>query len=203
MTVDPSRFQLGNIADTCSVWNVLSSQRLYSTAHQAGATFACTGYVIYECLFKPRRSKKASDEELRSRLLAARRAGDFGSYHLGVADLQTVEILRSRKNLGMGELSSIAFAARTQQAFLTDDQNARRLAQEREMIGPRSVQTTPHLVGWLFYSGWLSDSDKDLIQDEHDSLGRPLRSFFEDMYLEAMRCRLLQAQSERAVEDDG
>src|SRR6266496_4652483 len=147
MPTDPSEFHKLNVTDTCSVWNILSSKTLYETAKAVGCTFSVTRFVYYECLFKRRGKMKTSDQELQSRLIAERKKGQFQEYHLEIADLQEVEILEKRRNLGMGELSSIAFAKRTRQAFITDDQGARKLASE--IMGHRNVQTTPHLFGWL------------------------------------------------------
>lgn len=189
MAIDPSSFHLPNIIDTCGVWNVLSSHTLYKTARHAKVAFVCTGFVLYECLFKPRRVKEPLDEELQSRLRAARGDSDFRSYPLDIADLQTVEILENRKRLGKGELSSIAFALKTGQAFLTDDQNARKLA--HEVLGDCITQTTPHLLGWLFFTTRLVDGDNHTIIKEHEEMGRPLTIYFEQMYLEACRCRLM------------
>ena len=54
MAIDPSSFHSVNVTDTCAVWNVLSSRTLYTAARLAGVVFVCTGFVVYECLFKPR-----------------------------------------------------------------------------------------------------------------------------------------------------
>jgi hypothetical protein len=105
-----------------------------------------------------------------------------------VEDLQDVEILQNRKRLSLGELSSIAFANKTKQAFLTDDQKARRLAER--VLQPDHVQTIPHLFGWLLFTGALQDSDKDCVIGEHAAMKRPLGRFFEEMYLSALEQRL-------------
>jgi len=55
----------------------------------------------------------------------------------------------------------MVFAKKTNQAFMTDDQKARLLG--NDYLGSSRVQTTPHLFGWLFYIGRLSDTDKDII----------------------------------------
>ena len=180
MAADLSNFHTLNIADTCAVWNILSSNLLHQTAVSAGCIFSCTGFVNYECLAKPRKIMTALDVELQNRLRAAQSKGRFTVYHLEIADLIEVEVLESRKNLGKGELSSIAFAKRTNQAFLTDDQKARKLA--IDSLGVGLTQTTVHLFGWLFYANLLGDADKDTILDEHSSLNRPLGRYFEDAY---------------------
>lgn len=192
MSIDPSSFHLNNITDTCAVWNVLSSRMLYGRAREAGVVFVCTRFVQYECLFKARKTHSASDHELQERLRAAQRDSAFATYPLDIAELQTIGLLENRKRLGKGELSSIAFALKTRQAFLTDDQKARKLA--REVLTESPIQTTPHLVGWLFFTRRLTDSDKDVVMDEHEKMGRTLATYFEDMYLEACRCRLLAQQ---------
>jgi hypothetical protein len=194
MSIDPSSFHLHNITDTCAVWNILSSRTLYIRSRNAGVAFACTRFVLYECLYKPRKAVSSCDEELRSRLRAAQKESSFATYPLEIGDLQTIELLENRMRLGKGELSSIAFALKTRQAFLTDDQKGRKLA--REVLQNSVIQTTPHLFGWLFFSGSLTDADKDTVIKEHLEMERPLREFFEQMYLEACRCRLVAKQGE-------
>lgn len=186
MAVDPRSFHNLNMADTCAVWNVLSSSRLYESALSAGCMFSCTGFVNYECLLKPRKQADKHDLELQRRLVVERAKGRFQVYNLDIEDLQEVEILEKRKNLGKGELSSIAFAKRTWQAFLTDDQKARKLALE---VMPGQVQTTPHLFGWLLYERILKDSDKASVIAEHEEVNRPLSEYFEEIYEVVLRYR--------------
>jgi hypothetical protein len=188
MAIDPRGFNRVSMADTCSVWNVLSSDLLYQTASSAGCTFCCTGFVNYECLLKPRKKPNAYDIELQKRLTTARKAGRFQLFSLEIEDLQEVEILERRKKLGKGELSSIAFAKRTQQAFLTDDKNAFKLA--IQVLPTDRVQTTPDLFCWLMFEQLLGDSDKQVVISQHESLNRPLREQFEDSYSLALQYRL-------------
>jgi len=190
MAIDPSKFHPYNVADTCSVWNVLSSLTLYRRARAAGVNFICTGFVLYECLFKPRRKDSDADRELRKRLRDAQGKGkDFETYPLDVDDLQTLAVLEKRKNLGKGELASIAFAMKTRQAFMTDDQKARKLGGQVLLSSP--TQTTPHLVGWLIFANHLTDGEMATVIDEHARFNRPLAKYFEDAYQEACRCRLM------------
>jgi hypothetical protein len=189
MGIDPSRFHRSNIADTCAIWNVLASRLLYRRAREAGVAFGCTRFVLYECLYKPRSKPCPSDAELQKRLKEAQASSDFVVCTLDVADLQTIEVLENRKRIGKGELSSIAFASKSGQAFLTDDQKARRLA--NGFMGNPGAQTTPHLLAWLFFENRLADSDKQTVTEEHTRLGRPLAPYFEKAYLEALRCRLM------------
>jgi hypothetical protein len=189
MMLDISTFHSTNMVDTCGVWNILSSKLLFQAALSANCVFSCTAFVEYECLSKPRGSINKHDEQLQKLLREQQQKGKFKAYHLDIDDLLEVEVLEKRKNLGKGELSSIAFAKRTNQAFLTDDQRARKLA--GEVMNKWQVQTTPHLFGWLLYHQFLGDSDKDPMISEHESVGRPLRKYFEDAYQEALRCRLL------------
>lgn len=201
MAIDLSLFYKHNIVDTCAVWNVLSSQLLYSRAKHAGIVFISTKFVIYECLYKHRKQITECDSELQKRLMNAQANADFKSYQLDIDDLQTVEILKRRKQLGMGELSSLALALKTRQALLTDDQRARRLTQEviRDMkdVVPNHPghQTTPHLVGWLFFCNHITDSEKDIIILQHGEMNRPLEKYFCEMYMEALRCRCMAHQT--------
>lgn len=187
MSIDPSKFQKLNVADTCAIWNILSSRLLYMTANAAGCSFCCTNFVHYECLHKPRKAYTSEDIELQDRLQGAIQDGKFKSCHLDLEDLQEVDILQKRKNLGKGELASIAFAKKTNQAFLTDDIKARRLAQE--VMTRQFVQTTPHLVGWLFFAYFLGDGDLKPVIDEHKKYDRPLAQYFNEMYSRALDYR--------------
>lgn len=189
MAVDPSRFHPLNVADTCAVWNVLSSNLFFSVALSAGCVFSCTRFVYYECLIRPRGKVANEDTELQNRFKQKMREGKITVYHLDLEDLLEVEILERRRNLGKGGLSSIAFAKRTRQAFLTDDQKARKLAEQ--VIESNMVQTTPHLFGWLFFSNFLIDQDKDVIVEEHTQLNRPLAKYFQEIYEKALEYRLL------------
>jgi hypothetical protein len=198
MAIDPSRFHLYNIADACSVWNVLSSLTLYRSARAARVNFICTGFVLYECLFKPRTSKTDADCKLQVRLREAQTSGkDFQTFPLDVEDLQSLEVLEKRKRLGKGELSSIAFAMKTRQAFMTDDQKARKLG--HQVLQDSPTQTTPHLLSWLIFERHLTDGDMSMILEEHQSLDRPLAKYFEAAYQEACRCRLLAHQGAHKV----
>ncbi len=154
-----------------------------------------TDFTLYECLGKPRKKIREADLELQRRLRAARQQGQFMSYPLDVEDLQTVEILERRQQLSKGELSSIAFAKKTRQAFLTDDQAARALAATE--IDEPLVQTTPQMLGWLVFIGRLGDSDIGGITDEHERLERPLKPYFAAMYKEGMCRRLIAATPNR------
>lgn len=189
MALDVSTFHAILVTDTCAVWNVLSARTLHRAATTAGCCFSLTEFGLYECLVKPRKKADEGDEELKQRLRTARASGQFQAYSLDVEDLQDVEVLERRRRLSKGELAAIAFAKKTRQAFLTDDQGARKLA--ASFMNPMLVQTTPHLAGWLFFRGHLGDSDIDDIVGEHERLGRPLARFLRETYVEAMRCRLL------------
>jgi len=177
------------VADTCAVWNILSSRLLHRTCSVLGFRFVLTDYCLYECLHKPRKVQRPADERLRERLRAARNEAQFNSYSLSVEDLQEVALLEQRKRLSKGELAAIAFAKRVGLAFQTDDQGARTLAITALTV--ERVQTTTHVLGWLFFEGRLADGDLAGIIAEHESFDRPLRPHFEGMHQEAMRCRLL------------
>jgi hypothetical protein len=198
MAINPSHFETTNIVDTCAVWNLLSSRRLYNAALLARCHFVITSFVQYECLHKHRNVNKRNDNELRSRLRTEQANGQFTVYASDIEDLQTIALLQGRKRLGKGELSSIAFAMKHRQAILTDDQKARRLATD---AGHISVQTTPHLFGWLVFIGLLGDHDKSVVIAEHRELDGILTKYFEDAYLLALRWRLtdrtLQSQSRK------
>lgn len=197
MAVNVREFKLNNVIDTCAVWHVLMSRTLYNAAKNSNCHFCCTDFVIYECLYKERKTRKENDVKLMSILKQERSKKCFGNHSISLEDLQAVEILKKRKNLGKGEISSIIFAKKTRQAFMTDDQKARRLA--AEVIDEEFIQTTPHLLGWLFYEGHLTDSDKGDILKEHKELGGRLEVYFEETYYSALEAKLADRFNSKTV----
>jgi len=189
MRIDPSRFHLGNITDTCSVWNVLSSSTLYRAAISAKCVFACTACVLYECLHKRRKVSRPEDGELQRRLEAERESGRFQVFSPSLEDVQDPRVLAMRERLGKGELSVIALALGTGQAMMTDDQGARAAAEE--LMESDRVQTTPHLFGWLLFDNHLGDCDKGDVTREHEELrASPLTRWLDEMYRWSLQCRL-------------
>ena len=187
VSIDPSKFHPINVADTCAVWNVLSSARLHAAAKEAHCDFCITSFVRYECLHKPRTSETPAETELMARLRREQERGGFKAHSCDIGDLQAIGLLESRKKLGKGELSSIAFAAKINQAVITDDQKARKLANAtRAGLG----QTTPHLFAWLMFKRYLGDSDKATVLSQHRALDGTLEPHFERAYELAMACLL-------------
>ena len=189
MAIDCTNFTQICVIDTCSIWNILSSRKLTAATKEAKRHFTATSFVYYEALYKPRSTVTNEDIELQDRLINEKDGKLFGSCSLDITDLQQVDILDKRMRLGKGELSSIAFAKKAGLGFMTDDQKARKLG--GAIIDSNYVHTTPQLFGWLFFKGYLIDADKSDVIREHEQYGRPLRPFFEEMYDEALRCRLM------------
>jgi len=125
-----------------------------------------------------------------------RRKSRFCVHSIDLDDLNEVGVLERRQKLSKGELSSTVFAKKTGQAFLTDDQTARRIA--AGYLEDDRVQTTPQLFGWLILKGFLGDSDKDAVIEEHTRLGRPLGEYFGVMYLRALELRLAELTDDSA-----
>jgi predicted nucleic acid-binding protein len=187
MAIDPSRFSPVNVTDTCAVWNVLSSRKLFAAACGAACHFCIPAFVQYECLVKPRISRNPVEIELMDRLKAEQAKGRFQPHSCDIADLQTIELLEQRRRLGKGELSAIALAMKLRHAVMTDDQKARKLSED---AGHSPTQTTPHLFAWLFFKRHLVDSDKATIIFQHKEAGRPLGPHFEKAYALALQCLL-------------
>ncbi|WP_025858340.1 hypothetical protein [Pseudomonas sp. CHM02] len=186
MAIDPSSFHRINVADTCSVWNVLSSIRLYAAAREANCEFCMTAFVHYECLVKTRTNPSAADLEFRERLKREQQRGRFQAHSCSISDLQAIADLESRKRLGKGELSSIAFAMSIRQAFITDDRKARKLS---EAVGNTLTQTTPHLHSWLIFTNLLTDTDHSTVTSQHQSMGGTLGPHFDTAYDLALQYR--------------
>jgi predicted nucleic acid-binding protein len=148
--------------------------------------------VQYECLYKKR--EKDRDKQLINKLNREIVKSKFNVCSITIDDLQEMEVLENRKRLGKGELSSIVFAKKTNQAFLTDDRKARSLG--KSVLGNSKVQTTPHLVGFCFYKRYLLDGDFNSLIVEHKASLKnqwgDLSDFFKEVYEESLRIRLME-----------
>lgn len=171
MATDPSRFHPLNVTDTCSVWNVLSSNVLYDAARKAGCLFCVTAFVRYELLDKPRKTSHSTDHELKRRLRQEQAAGRFETHPCTIDDLQAIGLLADRRALGIGELSSIAFALKIRQGFLSDDRKAFDLAIDR---GVAATQNVPEMLEWLVFTGGMSDAEALGAIEEHKAMARSL-----------------------------
>jgi len=192
MTGNVAQFEKLNVADTCSLWNILASRALAARAESVGVKLCSTTFVRYECLHKagPPRPERA---ELQKRLKGKIASGKMQWYPIDIEDLQEFEILRSRKRVSPGELSVIIFARKTRQAVLTDDIGAQKLA--RQELGAQLVQSTPHLFAWLYFNSHMSDSDKDQVVADLKSVRRNLQPHLDEYHTEAQRCRALANQA--------
>ena len=189
---DLSQFQLLNVGDTCSIWNLMASPLLYVTARSVGIRVCCTNFVIYECLHK-RGKHRPERLELQKRLRSKLADGSISAHPIEVEDLQQVEVLRNRKRLSVGELSVLVFAGKTRQAMLTDDKGAQKLA--RTHLAAEAIQSTPHLVAWLYFGSLLGDADVAQVKAELAAMARNLDPHFDNFYFEAQRCRVIAARA--------
>lgn len=97
------------------------------------------------------------------------------------------------KRVSPGELSAIVFSRKTNQAVLTDDIGAQKLA--HAVLGGKQVQSIPHLLAWLYFKFLLNDADKDQVVLDLQTLGRSLQPHLDDYHREAQRCRFLAHRS--------
>ena len=178
-----------NVADSCALWNILSSQIFYAVLADQRFEFSCTDFVIYECLHRARSVVTAHDEQIKRRLKKLIDGKKITAHKLTIEDLQDEQVLANRRSLGRGELSSIAFAKKTHLCFLTDDQKARKIA--GEILGSDKVQTTPLLLVWLLYMGFLTDGDLEPVIKEHLEAVRPLEAYFRAVHRESWRIKSL------------
>lgn len=189
MNIDITICHLVNITDSCAVWNILSSQLLVTNLYDNRFDFPITKFVEYECLYKPTSTFSAAHNGLRNKLRLEQRRSRFTCQTIAIEDLQDTEILKHSRQLGVGELSCIAFAKKINQVFLTDDQKARKIASQ--ILGNDRVQTTAQLVGWLFYKNVLTDGDLENLIKDHTNNGRPLGKYFREVHAEAWRIKSL------------
>lgn len=179
------------VTDTCSVWNLLSSQKLFRSACNANLHFCITPMVLYECLHKPRQTVTPEAAELINRLKTARANGSFPIQACDLNDLLQVSRSAPMK-LGSGELSCIAIAYKiTTMAFMSDDRRACKYAEDVLRL---IVETTPRLYAWLHYCRHLTDSEHSEVITEHEKYERrPLTRFLNEAYELALQHRLMSA----------
>ena len=178
------------ITDTCSVWNVLSADKLFRAANTARIIFFVTPMVLYECLQKPRKTKTPESTELIRRLMASRVEGRFSIQPCDIDDLLEIT-RRAPAALSSGELSCIATAYKTTSfAFMTDEYKARQYAEKKLQL---KVETTPKLYGWLHFHRHLLDGDHSAVIAEHEIYERrPLTIFLQEAYETALQYRLME-----------
>ena len=186
MTIDPSKFSSAIVADTCSVWNMLSSRALFEATKSSRVSICITPMVRYECVIKHRKTETAEQTELLRRFHLAESDGVLPVHACDARDLLTIGRL-APSSLSSGELSCIATAYGIQSiAVMTDEKKARRFAAGMSL----KVETTPRLYGWLHYSNQLTDSDHPKVIAEHESLERrPLTTFLNAAFEAALRSR--------------
>ena len=174
-----------SVIDTCAILNLLSSSRFYTATINETFFWCYTSFVEYEVFYKSVKKETSIIIKQRQQLREETRKKRFRCEHLSISDLQEIEILENRKKLGKGELSSIAFARKTQLAFMTDDIKARKLGEA--VLGVSKTLTTPRLWGWLYFNRILTDSDHKTIIEEHETQGRGMSEYYQEIYEEAMR----------------
>jgi predicted nucleic acid-binding protein len=188
MSIDYKNYKISkfSIIDTCSILNIFSADDFYNAVAEAKFTFSYTDFVEYEALYK---LCKDVDADFLNRQRNRLRTGDkkhiFRKETLTIEDLQDVNILKARRNLGKGELSSIAFARKANIPFTTDDIAARNLGEE--ILGSNRVFTTPRILGWLYYNRFLTDSCQNNIISQHKQNKRPLSVIYNEVYMEVLR----------------
>lgn len=181
ITVDVREFRQLTVADTCAVWNTLSSGAAFARSVGAGLHFCIAKVVEVECLRQPWTRKEAVRDNLQARFHAAQAQGQFRAYSVSLDDLLDPRVLKVRHQLAVGEVATIALAVRTHQAVMTDDRNAREDA--KKVVGSERVHTTPQLVGWLVFHGHLTVAEAAACAREHTAcmqdLGVHLKAIIE------------------------
>ena len=156
MAIDPTKFSPMVVSDSCAIWNMLSSRKLFQAAKDAKVHFCITPMVLFECILKPRAITTPKKQELITRFEKAKMDGYFPIEECELDDL--AELARQAPSgLGSGEMSCIAMAYRIRSiAFMTDEKKARKFAENKLAL---TVETTAKLYAWLHYKQFLSDGD--------------------------------------------
>jgi hypothetical protein len=194
-------FMLLNVTDTCALWNILGSSLLSRAARRAAVSFSSTQFVYYECFYK-RGENRPERQELQSRLRELIKSKEIGFWDIDLEDLQELAALEERKAISKGELSSIVFAKRTAQSFLSDDVQAKKLA--RAVLAGSAIQDTPHLCAWLCIHDAIHESDEHTIRAELATLNRALEPHLHNAFLKALEYKLMkQMESQTSEHESG
>ncbi len=177
-----------SVIDTCSIWNLISSKLFYKTVINEGFTFSITSFVLYECLHKERKKIDNKQIELIKRFEKERTGAQFRDYTISIEDLQSADVLKNSKRQSKGELTSIIFAKKTRQSFITDDQGARKLA--AKLLDLVDINTSPILLGHLVYTGKILDNQFDKIIEEHEELEGSLTEWYKKAFYESLEEKL-------------
>ena len=191
-------FMLLNVADTCALWNILGSPLLYRASRKLNVSISSTQFVHYECFHK-RGSNSPEWIELRTRLRARMVEGEIRFWDIELEDLQEVVALEGRKAISKGELSSIAFAKRTVQSFLSDDGQAKKLA--KSVLSESAIQDTSHLCAWLCIHDAIHETDEHTIRAELATLKRVLEPHLRNAFLKALEYKLMIQMESRKIEE--
>lgn len=190
---DITKIKKTGFIDTCSIFNILSSQLFAFKVFNANFQFHVTKTVVYETVEKKSKNLSIEEETLKLRFQDYKNKGKFEEHQLSLLDLTDVDALKKRKKVSMGELSSIVMAKNKSISFTTDDRGARKLSEI--IIGKDRTQTASLILGYLIFNNDITDSEVPQIIKEHEAHKRPLRPYFEAVYQNAMMRRMMQNHS--------
>lgn len=188
MSKEITNYNKDNVIDTCSIWNIIYSKKFYGISTSYLNSFVMTDYVKYETLGKKWTHNIDKETELKGFLKKEISNRRFNLYNITIEELQDPLIAKSRKNLGKGELSCIAFAKSKSISIITDDQGARKHA--KDILGEDRVRTIPHLLGFLVFNDYLFDSDVCVILSDHKEYSSDIIVFLESCYKLALQLKL-------------
>jgi len=73
---------------------------------------------------------------------------------------------------------------------------------DRTHLAADAIQSTPHLIAWLYFGSLLADADVAQVKAELIALARNLDPHFDKFYREAQQCRAVAAQGARLAMQD-
>lgn len=135
--------KLTNVIDTCAIRNIFSSSLLWNRLKESQSVFFITNMVRYETLIKPTDTTEYSYHIINDRLKCELKSDKslFVEVNLSIEDIYEIGI-KFKNNLGLGEISCLAYAYKNRFSILTDDQRARKIANAYHI----NQQTSPQLV---------------------------------------------------------
>lgn len=156
--------------DSCSCQNMFVSLTFVNRSLEAGFDYCIPGFTEYELLKKRIKTPTVLMMKRRDLIHKILNGPQIKKAYLSLDDLQELSDLRSAKpNLGLGELSCIAYAKNKPLAVLTDDKRARNFA--KKSMGNDKAFETADVLANMVYTHSITDAEFDDIIKEHVSAG--------------------------------
>ncbi len=171
--------------DACSCQNMFVSPTFINMSLGDRFNYCIPGFTEYELLKKKIKTPTLQIKNRKSLINRIIDGPQIKKAHLTLDDLQELSELRVAKpNLGLGELSCIAYSKNKPLAVLTDDKRARNFAKHN--MGDNKAFETAEILANMVYTHCITDGEFSDIINEHMSAGCNMDSTYKDAQQQAL-----------------